>query len=146
MARIGTTRRTLAGTKRQMLQRQSLETIVLRNPFGRARAPFSVRTPYGALSGVVVATIREFADEETYLDNGRVALRLSADRLRDPEVAERLGPHRERAARVCLIWDLREDQMLEVREDRAADLPFGDDEDALWAQARAERMEYPAAA
>jgi hypothetical protein len=145
MARIGLTKRTLAGTKRQAMERQTLERIAVSNRFGRARAPFSVRTSRGVLSGVVVSVIREWADEETYLDNGRVALRLSAHRRRQPEVAERLGPHLERAARVCLIWDLREDQMVEVREDRAADLP-AEDEDSLWDYARAERMEWSAAA
>lgn len=144
MARIGLTKRTLAGTKRQALERQAL--MERHTVFGRARQPFSVQTASGALPGVIVAAIRDFADEWTPQENGRVALRLSAGRLRDLEVAGRLGLHCERASRVCLIWDMREDQLIDVREDRAADLPGGDDEDTLWAQARAEMMEWPAAA
>lgn len=144
MARIALTKRNLAGTKRQAMERQA--TMERHALFGRARQPFSVRTATGALPGVIVAAVRDFADEWTYQDNGRVALRLSAGRLRDREVVDRLGFHLERAGRVCLVWDLREDQMVEVREDRAADLPGGDDEDTLWAQARAEMMEWPAAA
>lgn len=77
------------------------------------QAPQPVRPPPPA--SVVDAVLR-FHD--VALDQGgeRTLLRLSADRLHEPEVASALGADAARAARVAILWNERESEIIRVLE------------------------------
>jgi len=106
--------------------------------FGRARQPFAVPSHGGAVPGVVVQAVLQFADERTERPDGRLALRLTRERLGEHAVRVVLGPHVDRARRLCILWDPAEGQIVEIGEDElpAPQLLCGS-EDELWDEARA---------
>lgn len=79
-----------------------------------SKAPAPVR-PALPPAAVVDAVLR-FHD--VALDQGgeRTLLRLSARRLHEPEVEAALGAHAGRAARVAILWNERESQIIRVLE------------------------------
>ena len=68
------------------------------------------------LPGAVVDAVLRFHDEEHDQGGGRTLYRLSPRRLRDRDVAKALGEHASRAARVSILWNEREDQIIRVLE------------------------------
>jgi hypothetical protein len=68
------------------------------------------------LPGQVVDAVLRFHDEEHDQGGGRTLLRLSRDRLRDADVAGALGDLTDRAARVSILWNERESQIIRVLE------------------------------
>jgi hypothetical protein len=64
----------------------------------------------------VVDAVLRFHDEETDQGSGRTLLRLSAQRLRQRDVKAALGSHAARAARVAILWNERESEIIRVLE------------------------------
>ena len=65
---------------------------------------------------VVVDAVLRFHDEEHEQGSGFTLLRLSAERLRQREVKAALGEHAPRAARVSILWNERESEIIRVLE------------------------------
>ena len=80
-----------------------------------ARRPIEDPRPL-PLPGVVVDAVLRFHDEEHDQGAGRTLLRLSQRRLRDCDVAQALGPLAPRAARVSILWNEHESQIIRVLE------------------------------
>jgi hypothetical protein len=68
------------------------------------------------LPGMVVDAVLRFHDEEHDQGGGRTLLRLSPRRLRDRDVAQALGELAPRAARVSILWNEHEAQIIRVLE------------------------------
>lgn len=71
-------------------------------------------------SGRLVSAILSFADLQEELGANRTRLRLSARRAAEPEVRAALGPDAVRAEAVVVIYDEREEQILDVAVDPLA--------------------------
>ncbi len=68
------------------------------------------------LPGQVVDAVLRFHDEELDQGGGRTLLRLSRNRLADSEVSRALGADAGRAARVAILWNEREGEIIRVLE------------------------------
>jgi hypothetical protein len=79
----------------------------------RMVAPSAPQPPSGALINVIL----EYADVEQSLGGGRVLLRLSARRMKDPTIKELLGREARRLAEVSVIWDEEEGELIRVQDD-----------------------------
>lgn len=64
----------------------------------------------------VVDAVLRFHDVAVDQGGERTLLRLSAHRLHQPEVEAALGPHADRAARVAILWNERESEIIRVLE------------------------------
>lgn len=64
----------------------------------------------------VVDAVLRFHDEEQEQSSGFTLLRLSAKRSRQRDVKAALGPHAARAARVSILWNERESEIIRVLE------------------------------
>jgi hypothetical protein len=69
-----------------------------------------------ALPGQVVDAVLRFHDEAQDQGAGRTLLRLSEQRLRQPEVKKALGKLCARAAGVAILWNEDESQIIRVLE------------------------------
>jgi len=76
----------------------------------------------GPLPGSVVDAVLRYHDEAHDQGCGRTLLRLSARRLCDTEVAAAVGSDADRAARVSILWNEREGEIIRVLEDTAVRL------------------------
>jgi hypothetical protein len=79
-----------------------------------ARALPQVERP--ALPAAVVDAVLRYHDEEQDQGAGRTLLRLSQQRLRDGDVRTALGDLTSRAARVSILWNEREGEIIRVLE------------------------------
>ena len=106
--------------------------------FGRSRQPFAVPGPFGAIPGFVVQAVLQFADERTELPDGRLALRLTRQRVGEHAVRIILGAQADRARRLCIVWDPSEGQIVDIGEDEipGPQLICGSEDD-LWSEGRA---------
>jgi hypothetical protein len=77
------------------------------------RSPGAAPAP---LPGAVVDAVLRFHDEAQEQGGGRTLLRLSPQRLREPEVEAALGALAPRAARVSILWNERESEIIRVLE------------------------------
>lgn len=64
----------------------------------------------------VVDAVLRYHDQEHDQGSGRTLLRLSAERLRQREVRAALGDLAPRAARVSILWNERESEIIRVLE------------------------------
>lgn len=82
------------------------------------RRPSAPRKPLAPqpLPAAVVDAVLRFHDEEQDQGAGRTLLRLSAQRLRQREVKAALGDLAARAARVSILWNERESEIIRVLE------------------------------
>ena len=69
-----------------------------------------------ALPGSVVDAVLRYHDEVQEQGSGATLLRLSAKRLRAPEVKKALGKLARRAAGVAVLWNEDESQIIRVLE------------------------------
>ena len=69
-----------------------------------------------ALPGSVVDAVLRYHDEVQEQGSGATLLRLSAKRLRAPEVKKALGKLATRAANVSILWNEDESQIIRVLE------------------------------
>ena len=135
----GRSRRNLPGAKGRALDR-----IAIQSRFAHWREPFAVATDLGALPGFVVSAVVELADQRTEIDGGALALRIGPEVLARAATRARLGRWIDRAARLCVVWDAREEQLIAACEDRRGPPAFApqpkprplDEEDALWPEGR----------
>ncbi|WP_374470104.1 hypothetical protein [Phenylobacterium sp.] len=81
----------------------------------RVARPIQDPRPVPPPAAVVDAVLR-FHDEEQDQGSGRTLLRLSAARIRQREVKAALGAHAARAARVSILWNERESEIIRVLE------------------------------
>jgi hypothetical protein len=104
-----------------------------KSPFGPSRfsparsTPRPAKAPQPArpapLPAAVIDAILRYHDEAVDQGGQRSLLRLSQRRLREPEVLAALGAEATRAARVAVLWNERESEIIRVLEgfeDRAA--------------------------
>ena len=68
------------------------------------------------LPAAVIDAVLRFHDEERPQGADSTLLRLTAERLRAPEVKAALGAHAPRAANVSILWNEREDEIIRVLE------------------------------
>lgn len=64
----------------------------------------------------VVDAVLRFHDVAVDQGGQRTLLRLSNGRLHEPEVEAALGAHADRAARVAILWNERESEIIRVLE------------------------------
>jgi hypothetical protein len=81
----------------------------------RTARPIDDPRPLPPPAEVVNAVLR-FHDEEQEQSSGFTLLRLSPKRARQREVKAALGPHAARAARVSILWNERESEIIRVLE------------------------------
>ncbi|MET0294246.1 MAG: hypothetical protein ABW042_04460 [Phenylobacterium sp.] len=83
----------------------------------RKTAPLSARPIVRApLPGAVVSAVVRFSDILVDQGAGRTLMRMSNDRLADPEVRTWLGEALPRAAGVSVLWDERQEEIVRVFE------------------------------
>jgi hypothetical protein len=84
----------------------------------RIRRPTAPRTPLTPvpLPAAVVDAVLRYHDEEQDQGSGRTLLRLSARRAADRDVKAALGDLAARAARVSILWNERESEIIRVLE------------------------------
>ena len=81
----------------------------------RAARPVDDPRPLPPPAALVDAVLR-YHDCEDEQSSGFTLLRLSAGRLRQREVKAALGAHAKRAARVSILWNERESEIIRVLE------------------------------
>jgi hypothetical protein len=74
-------------------------------------------TTHSAPSGRMIDAVLRFADVQEEIDGRRTRLRLSRQRLRQPEVRAALGQDARRAAKISVIFDDHEAEIVEVAND-----------------------------
>lgn len=79
-----------------------------------AQAPQPLRPP--PPPAAVVDAVLRFHDVAVDQGGERTLLRLSEHRLHEPEVAAALGNQLPRAARVAILWNERESEIIRVLE------------------------------
>lgn len=72
---------------------------------------------HGAPSGRMIDAVLRFADVHEEIDGRRTRLRLSRQRLGQPEVRAALGSDARRAAQISVIFDDQEAEIVEVAKD-----------------------------
>lgn len=83
----------------------------------KPRQPIQIEDPRPVPPpAAVVDAVLRFHDEETEQSSGYTLLRLSAERLRRRDVKAALGTHAARAARVAILWNERESEIIRVLE------------------------------
>lgn len=82
----------------------------------KAATRLSARRAPTPLPGCVVDAVLRFHDQAQDQGCGRTLLRLSSDRLHDAEVEAALGEFAARAARVSILWNEREGEIIRVLE------------------------------
>ena len=80
------------------------------------RAPLPTPPAPTLPPAAVVDAVLRFHDVEVDQGGERTLLRLSAGRLREPEVKAALGADAGRAARVSILWNERESEIVRVFE------------------------------
>ena len=70
-----------------------------------------------APSGRMIDAVLRFADVHEEIDGRRTRLRLSRQRLRQPEVKAALGQDARRASKISVIFDDQEAEIVEVAND-----------------------------
>lgn len=83
------------------------------------------------LTPAELAVVVNLADRREELEDGRVRLRLSRQRL--DQVNRTPGTDVRRLQALSVVWDERQDEVLEIREDRFQ--PWTEEDD-LWLEAR----------
>lgn len=81
----------------------------------RIARPIEDPRPSPPPAAVVDAVLR-FHDREDEQSSGFTLLRLSPERIRQREVKAALGDHAARAARVSILWNERESEIIRVLE------------------------------
>ena len=74
-------------------------------------------TTVAAPSGRMINALLQYADVQEDLGEGRLRMRLSKEGRRRPEVRAALGRDLDRAARISVIFDEREAEIVEVAND-----------------------------
>jgi hypothetical protein len=69
-----------------------------------------------APTAALIDAVLRFHDVTYDQGGGRSLLRLSEDRLHEPEVEAALGKDASRAARVSILWNERESEIIRVLE------------------------------
>ena len=74
------------------------------------------RTPFPAAvaSGRLISEVLRLADVQEDLGGGRIRMRLSQGRLKQPEVKAALGADVKRAAELAVVYDEREAEVVDV--------------------------------
>ena len=83
-------------------------------------ALFHTPFPTAVASGRLISEVLRLADVQEDLGGGRIRLRLSQARLKQPEVKAALGEDVSRAAELAVVYDEREAEVVDVTEDAAS--------------------------
>ena len=69
-------------------------------------------------SGTLLAVVRQFGEAEER-DDGLTLYRLTSAQLADVDVVAMLGHERDRATDISVLWDDREEELIEVIDEAA---------------------------
>lgn len=78
----------------------------------------AVRTQQRGVPHHLIDALICYADFEAPVGGGCTVLRLTRDRLDDPDVAERLGAERERLRGLSIVWSERTGEVVTVLRPR----------------------------
>jgi hypothetical protein len=81
------------------------------------KTPMPLQSASHAPSGRMIDAVLRFADIQEEIDERRTRLRLSRQRLRQPEVKAALGQDARRASKLSVIFDEQEAEIVEVAND-----------------------------
>ncbi len=85
-----------------------------------------------APTGRLIDAVLQFADLHEDLGDGRMRLRLSRKRAREPEVRAALGADARRAAEVAVVYDEREAEVVDVAGSPRTTEPDAFEQAFLW--------------
>src|SRR3712207_2686018 len=77
-------------------------------------ALFRTPSPTAIASGRLISEVLRLADVQEDLGGGRIRMRLSKARLKQPEVKAALGEDVKRAAELAVVYDEREAEVVDV--------------------------------
>jgi len=77
-------------------------------------AMFHSPFPAAVASGRLISEVLRLADVQEDLGGGRIRMRLSKARLKQPEVKAALGEDVKRAAELAVVYDEREAEVVDV--------------------------------
>ena len=80
-------------------------------------AMFHSPFPAAVASGRLISEVLRLADVQEDLGGGRIRMRLSPARLKQPEVKAALGEDVKRAAELAVVYDEREAEVVDVAAD-----------------------------
>ena len=80
-------------------------------------AMFHTPFPAAVASGRLISEVLRLADVQEDLGGGRIRMRLSKARLKQPEVKAALGEDVKRAAELAVVYDEREAEVVDVAAD-----------------------------
>ena len=80
-------------------------------------AMFRTPSPAAIASGRLISEVLRLADVQEDLGGGRIRMRLSQSRLKQPEVKAALGADVKRAAELAVVYDEREAEVVDVTAD-----------------------------
>lgn len=74
----------------------------------------AVRTQQRGVPHHLIDALMSYADLEAPVGGGCTVLRMSRDRLDDPDLADRLGSERERLRGLSIVWSERTGEIVTV--------------------------------
>jgi hypothetical protein len=74
----------------------------------------AIRTQQRGVPHHLIDALMSYADFEAPVGGGCTVLRMSRDRLDDPDLADRLGAERERLRGLSIIWSERTGEIVTV--------------------------------
>jgi hypothetical protein len=88
------------------------------NPLGLTPIPILalLREDPSPPSGALINVILEYADIQYEAGGGRVVLRLSQRRIKDPVIKSILGREAKRLLDISILWDEEEGEIISVRD------------------------------
>jgi hypothetical protein len=98
-----------------------------RNPLGLTPIPALalVRDAPAPPTGALINVILEYADIQHDAGGGRLVLRLSRKRMKDPVIKSILGRETKRLQDISILWDDEEGEIVRVHDAATgADAPF----------------------
>jgi hypothetical protein len=98
-----------------------------RNPLGLTPIPVLAALPQvpSPPSGALINVILEYADIQYGAGAGRVVLRLSQRRTKDPVIKSILGRETKRLQDISIVWDEEESEIISVQDAAAGtDTPW----------------------
>jgi hypothetical protein len=90
-----------------------------KTPASKTRTADRIANAPRPISSAVIDAVLRYADVEEDLGGGRALFRLSPARAADNEVRRALGDAAARAGSVSILWNTREDQIIQVLDGAA---------------------------
>lgn len=78
----------------------------------------AMRTQQRGVPRHLIDTLMTYADFEAPVGGGCTVLRMSRDRIDDPDLADPLGAKRDRLCGLCIVWSERTGEIVTVLRPR----------------------------